>query len=122
MNSTQFLKDLEEIINKNSMESQSDTPDYILAEYLENCLNNFGTTIQKRGEWYGREPKADATPRAILNDPLPPHILTAIGEAVGTASVCWNPKPEGTFDTDNALKVADGLANTIRNWYHPKFP
>jgi len=57
MNKPEFRKELEKLINRNSMESGSDTPDFILADYLSECLENFDKTIQRREKWYGREPK-----------------------------------------------------------------
>lgn len=42
-------------INYFSLENGSDTPDFILAEYLERCLQNFDTTVQAREKWYGRD-------------------------------------------------------------------
>jgi hypothetical protein len=50
-----FRKELEVLINKNSLENGSDTPDFILAEYLAACLAAFDATIGKREKWYGRE-------------------------------------------------------------------
>ena len=49
-----FIKELETLINKYSMENDSNTPDFILAEYLSNCLKTFNTTLQRREAWYGR--------------------------------------------------------------------
>jgi len=49
-----FRKELEDLINKHSMETWSDTPDWILAEYLHNCLENFDKTLQRRENYYGR--------------------------------------------------------------------
>ncbi len=50
-----FLNDLKNLINYHSLENGSDTPDWILAEYLSQCLVNFGTTMRAREKWYGRE-------------------------------------------------------------------
>ena len=50
-----FRLELEILINKHSMENGSDTPDFLLAEYLTDCLNAFDKTMQKREKWYGRE-------------------------------------------------------------------
>lgn len=44
---TDFLKDLTGLINKYSKENSSNTPDWILAEYLESCLEVFNKTINK---------------------------------------------------------------------------
>lgn len=52
-------KDIEQAINKHSAENGSNTPDFILAEYLIDCLNTFDKTITKREEWYEREEKRD---------------------------------------------------------------
>ena len=49
-----FIKELETLINKYSMENDSNTPDFILAAYLNNCLKTFNTTLQRREAWYGR--------------------------------------------------------------------
>jgi len=52
---SQFRKDLEILINRNSMENESNTPDFILADYLEDCLNAFDKAVCRRSEWYKRE-------------------------------------------------------------------
>ena len=56
---TQFEIKLEEIINEYSMENNSDTPDFILARYLKNCLDNFDAAVKEREEWYGRQKHID---------------------------------------------------------------
>jgi len=48
-----FLKELEILINKHSKENGSNTPDYILAEYLDNCLKSFNKALYRRADWYG---------------------------------------------------------------------
>ena len=50
----EFQKELRDLINRYSMESGSDTPDYILAEYLMGCLEVFNKTVKARESWYGR--------------------------------------------------------------------
>ena len=51
-----FVKELEYLINRYSQEQDSNTPDFILAEYLNNCLQNFAIVVEKREKWHGREP------------------------------------------------------------------
>ena len=34
--------EIEQAINRHSIENGSDTPDFILAEYLIDCLRNYG--------------------------------------------------------------------------------
>lgn len=49
-----FEKELKHLINRYSKENGSDTPDFILVEYLNGCLELFNKIISKREEWYGR--------------------------------------------------------------------
>ena len=50
-----FRKEIEEAINRNSMENGSNTPDFILAEYLQHCLAAFDLATKRRDTWYGKE-------------------------------------------------------------------
>lgn len=61
---TQFEFRLEELINEYSMENGSDTPDFILARYLKNCLENFDAAVKEREEWYGRQKHLSDLPDA----------------------------------------------------------
>ena len=45
---TEFEKELEQLINKHSMENESDTPDLILAGYLMMCLDAFNLAVRTR--------------------------------------------------------------------------
>lgn len=47
-------KDLAAVLNRHSAENGSDTPDFILADYLMGCLDAFNATAKRREEWYGR--------------------------------------------------------------------
>lgn len=46
-----FARQLTALLNSASKENKSGTPDYILAEYLTNCLGNFEATTKTRDEW-----------------------------------------------------------------------
>ena len=59
MNAT-FLYELTTLINRYSQENASNTPDFILAQYLEGCLTVFTAAVHQRETWYGR----DARPRS----------------------------------------------------------
>lgn len=50
---TTLLEDIRDAINRHSAENASNTPDFILAEYLEQCLAAFDTAVQRRTEWHG---------------------------------------------------------------------
>jgi hypothetical protein len=51
---TKFEQELEKLINKFSEENTSNTPDFILAYYLKNCLRVFNESVCIREGWYGR--------------------------------------------------------------------
>ena len=45
-------EEIREAINRHSAENGSDTPDFILAQYLIGCLTNFNNAVRRRTEWY----------------------------------------------------------------------
>lgn len=49
-----FTRELEHLINKYSMENESNTPDYILAKYLERCMTNYALTISETDKHKGK--------------------------------------------------------------------
>ncbi len=65
-----FRIELTELINKHSKENDSNTPDYILANYLSNCLDAFAIAVAQREHWYGRE--IPSTPQSIEVEPYTP--------------------------------------------------
>lgn len=76
-----FLLELTGLINRHSLENDSDTPDYILASYLLGCLEVFERTTEAREAWYGRKTTAannfsqppenpsDQVAEQVINDP-----------------------------------------------------
>jgi len=52
-----FLKEVVEVINRHSMENTSNTPDFMLAEYLLGCLTVYENTVRSRDDWWGNHPK-----------------------------------------------------------------
>ena len=49
-----FEQELRELINRQSAESESNTPDFILAQYIIGVLSAFNEAVQHREAWYGR--------------------------------------------------------------------
>lgn len=49
---TEFIKELTTLINKHNRENISNTPDFILAEYLMACLDNFEVITNVRTVWF----------------------------------------------------------------------
>lgn len=60
-----FREELQVLLNKNSRENNSNTPDFILANYLLGCLTSFEVAVQQRETWYGR----DARPKERTVNP-----------------------------------------------------
>lgn len=44
---------LANLLNRHSAESQSNTPDFILAKFMLDCLAAFNTASVSRERWYG---------------------------------------------------------------------
>jgi hypothetical protein len=51
---TEFRRELEDLINRKTMEAGSNTPDFILADFLVASLKAFDAAIDAREKWYGR--------------------------------------------------------------------
>lgn len=51
--------DIKALINKSSREQDSNTPDFILAEYLMACLCAFELASNRREVWYKVEHKPE---------------------------------------------------------------
>lgn len=49
-----FITELGELLNRRSMENGSDTPNFILAQYLTDCLQAWNRATKRREDWYGR--------------------------------------------------------------------
>ena len=47
---------IEHAINSTSSENGCNTPDFILAEYLEKCLQAFDSAVKARDGWYAIKP------------------------------------------------------------------
>lgn len=51
--STTLVEELRALLNRHSVENASDTPDFVLAEYLMDCLGVWETAVSRRDKWYG---------------------------------------------------------------------
>jgi hypothetical protein len=56
-----FHQDLEALLNSHSMEGGSDTPDFLLAGYLLDCLRAFDHAVKARTRWYEAAPLSGAS-------------------------------------------------------------
>ena len=48
----EIVRDLAKVINKHSLEQESQTPDYILAEYMLKSLSDLNRLMRDRDYWY----------------------------------------------------------------------
>jgi len=51
-----FQESLERLVNRFSVENESNTPDFILAEYIRGCLDSWNAAVKSRDAWYGFKP------------------------------------------------------------------
>jgi len=61
---SKFEEELTALINKHSLENESDTPDFILAQFMCRQLDTFNVAVRHREDWYGRvkqSPEIQAT-------------------------------------------------------------
>ena len=72
-NNKSFRQELQELINIHSIENKSDTPDFILAEYIVRSLRAYDIAINKRDAWYNK-PKPEQVWVRIKTD-KPPRIF-----------------------------------------------
>ncbi len=93
-----FREELENLLNKYSMENGSDTPDFMLTGYLIACLENLDKIISAREKWYGRKkcnnfkderlPHVYSPPKACKPDKTPEEL--AVGFMVDAARINAN--------------------------------
>lgn len=79
-------EEIETAVNRNSAENGSATPDFILAQYLMDCLRAFDGAVMARERWYGRDKSQAAT---AGSGPVPvvksdtPHVMRLMGDDPG---------------------------------------
>lgn len=64
-----FVHEIASVVNKYSLENDSNTPDIIIGEYLYQCLEAYNNTIKLRNDWYYR---ADRVKVGVI-DPMQPN-------------------------------------------------
>lgn len=52
-----FERRLEALINEFSRENESNTPDFILARYMNECFSAFVRATNRRDSWFNRIPE-----------------------------------------------------------------
>jgi hypothetical protein len=54
--SSEFEKELRAVINRHSAENFSNTPDFVLANFLLRCLDAWTAAVRARDSWFGFNP------------------------------------------------------------------
>lgn len=104
MEKSELEKKLKTLINKESREDDSNTPDFILAEFMMNCLDAFEIASNRREVWYDLE-------LDILN-----NWEELIMKAIGQVSMCWSDVDKaGVFNSKLAGQIGTKLLNDIKH-------
>jgi hypothetical protein len=94
-----FRDKLECLINCENMERGSDTPDFVLADYLSDCLVAFDRAVSARGRWYNEYTAPCDPSGSPICEPLCDPAYDALAAAVGTEKLLAGT-PEGVRDDD----------------------
>ena len=87
MSALGFRHELEKLINRESMENGSNTPDFILASYLFSCLKAYDLAVRAREHWFGRQGHS-------LKDPAQETVVGYVNPAPDAAAPAV---PSGVF-------------------------
>ena len=68
---TTLLEDIQTAINRHSAENVSNTPDFVLAQYLGHCLAAFDAAVKRRDDWYGHDARAALDKRPPIRGSQP---------------------------------------------------
>lgn len=63
---TRLANELSALLNRCSRENASNTPDFILAQYMLGCLVAFENALNARERWYRNDPRDVPTPGPIV--------------------------------------------------------
>ncbi len=61
-------EELTVLLNRHSAENSSNTPDFILAQFLRYCLAAFDGAVGQRDRWYGIAPRPGGSVKATSTD------------------------------------------------------
>lgn len=93
-----LVSDLAAVLNRHSAEQNSDTPDFILAQFLRSCLAAWDVATRERERWYGVTPMV-CSPPAVLP-------LRAGGMGVSYPQIAEVLPEAATHVVENAVPVA----------------
>lgn len=101
-----FKRQLEALINSHSIENQSNTPDWLLTEFIMDCLSAFNRTAIKRDElreWY-----SESDIKKIVCNCIKKESAIELGSK-GTVSIVYNfNQPPNPVDCELLAIYKDG--------------
>lgn len=50
----ELVREIASVCNRYSVENRSNTPDFLLAEFMLGCLNVYENTVNARADWHTR--------------------------------------------------------------------
>jgi len=126
MDRENFKRELQKLINCHSIENGSNTPDFILADYLMACLEGFERANQQREIWYGRNttPSFKPAPTSIAVTPVDeayvreryPHVAEDLAANCLGEIVAYIESGNIKITTEDAANI-----RTIVGKYFPKY-
>ncbi len=101
MEKTNLEKELAGVLNGECRENDSNTPDFLLAEFIMTCLEAFELASNKREVWYGVE--------------LKPGCSVSRDDMLGAAARGWCSKinESKTMDVDLATAIVDEIIKIL---------
>ena len=99
MNQPTLESELQRLLNYQSMESGSDTPDFILAAFLLGCLDAYNKALVAREKHYGR--------------------IIGVKKPIGIPEQTFASKlknARGPFSQTQAAELLSRSVHTLRNW------
>lgn len=101
-----FEDELRALINKHSLENDSDTPDFLLAKYMCKSLDLFNVITRHRDHYYGRSRKTEVQAPGefdLVANKIELQHFGDINTALDRLSIRQTP---GEFKETNAVRVA----------------
>lgn len=118
--STPFTRELAAVINRVSRENASNTPDFILAHYLADCLKAFERVIRARKTWNrtGKARRAEQVKRLVSEiDLVEQGRIEGINETIAAiegGSFLTPTSPEATFANAVVKMLRRNLEQGVR--------
>jgi hypothetical protein len=104
-----FKKELKTLLNAHSRENVSDTPDFVLAEYMSDCLRAFEKASKARDKWHQWDDAGKRIEHAAAEPSTPQTTRTcteclkplSFGAVLDVCRECYEKLDEKVTSTDS---------------------